>query len=83
MRSQFIISHGLFNFLVSINKKTATVKTFEPCKYQKEFCDRLAKSHEMIITCFLRRRNTEQDIYSALVNYHIERKWSVSEGIPG
>ncbi|MCW3107591.1 MAG: hypothetical protein JWQ09_2097 [Segetibacter sp.] len=74
-----MISKSLFNFLVTIDRERVTVQTGRPCGYKKEFCDRFAEFHEMIICLHLTRQNRKQDIYTSLLNYHAERQWSITE----
>ncbi|MCW3109804.1 MAG: hypothetical protein JWQ09_4310 [Segetibacter sp.] len=79
MRSQFMISKSFFNFVVTISMEKVTVETGVPCGYKKDFCDIFAKTHESMIAEYLRRQDIKQDVYTNLLNYHIEKQWTITE----
>ena len=79
MRSQFMISKNFFIFLITINMEKVTVETGEPCNFKKDFCDVFAKCHESLVEDYLRRQENTHNIYSHLLNYHSEEKWSITE----
>jgi hypothetical protein len=56
-----------------------TVETGMPCEYKKDFCDVFAKTHESVICEYLRRQKVRKDIYLAVLNYHAQKQWTITE----
>lgn len=83
MDCQFIISKISVDLLITVRSEGVKVDAMKHCKYDKSICDILANSEEMLISGYLRKLPSSQNICNSLVRYYEEKKWVITEVKPG